>query len=118
MLFGLGCFVAPTMLIWGWIRWIRQPKQRSITSIFSLIGFLLATTSAVAAAASVLYAVVHGLNYVDDWGIRIGPTATWLSLAGIVSGICGVWRPNSLRWHSAISAIGTLAFWVLYAEIQ
>jgi hypothetical protein len=38
-LIALGYLVTPTALIWGWTSWTRQPKQRTLPSILSLIGF-------------------------------------------------------------------------------
>ena len=113
----LGCFVAPVILVWGWIRWIRRPKQRTVTSIASLIGFLLASASAVLAVASVADTYIHGFDYIDPLWLKVYRTAARLSLAGLVFSLGGVWRPNALRWHSPVSAIGTLAFWFAWVTL-
>ncbi len=118
ILTGLGWIVAPTMLIWGWIRWIHRPKQRTFSSNFSLIGFLLATTSALLAISLLGYGMMYRLDFYAPWPLRIFRTAVSLSLAGIVFGIGGVWRPNSLRWHSPVFALGTLAFWIALDALQ
>lgn len=49
----IGYLVTPAALIWGWTRWTHQPKQRTVTAILSLTGFLFATASAVVAVSSV-----------------------------------------------------------------
>ena len=55
ILFGIlvviSCLVTPVALIWGWTRWTRQPKQRTVPAILSLIGFGFATASAVVAVS-------------------------------------------------------------------
>jgi len=58
ILFAFGYLVAPIMLIWGWARWLRQPKVRTTPSILSLIGFVLASASALIAFLLIAYAQV------------------------------------------------------------
>ncbi len=112
----IGYLVAPVALIWGWTRWTRQPKQRTAPAIFSLIGFVFATASAVVAVLSVAYAQVHHFPYYDPLLLRIFRWGVSLSLAGILFGIGGVWRPGPLRWHAPICGLGMLAFWFLAAS--
>jgi hypothetical protein len=116
ILFGFGYVVAPIMLIWGWARWLGRPKQRSIPSILSLIGFVFATASGLVAVASAAYAqVIHGFALYDPLLLRMFRTGSLLSLAGILFGIGGAMRPNSLRWHAPVSAAGMLALWFVAA---
>lgn len=113
----LGWIVAPVLLIWGWVRWVRQPKKWIFTSILSTVGFLLASASALVAVSMMAYArFIHSFGYYDPSLLRIFRIGIFLSLAGTASGLGGVWRPNSLRWHSPASAVATLAFWFLAAE--
>jgi hypothetical protein len=113
ILFALGYLVAPIMLIWGWARWMAQPKPRTAASILSLIGFILATASAVLAIVSVIYAhVIHGFPFYDPLLLRIFRWGLLLSGAGFVFGISGVWGRSSLRWHAPACAVGTVAFWM------
>ena len=119
VLLGLSYVVAPVMLIWGWVRWARQPKDRTPTSILSLIGFGLATTSALLAVSTVAYAfLIRSFPYYDPALLRIFRAGILLSLAGIFSALGGIWRTNSLRWHAPISALGTLAFWIMSASME
>jgi hypothetical protein len=116
---GLGWIVAPALLIWGWMRWVGQPNRWTITSILSLGGFLLATTSALLAVSTMMYArVIGGFTFYDPLLMRIYRIGMLLSLSGIVLGVCGVWRPNSLRWHSPASAAGMFAFWAWAAGTE
>jgi hypothetical protein len=87
ILVAIGYFVTPVALIWGWTRWARQPRQRTVPALLSLIGFVLATASAILAVSSVAYAQVHHFPYYDP-----------------------------LRWHALICGLGTFAFWLLAAE--
>jgi hypothetical protein len=105
--------VTPVALIWGWARWTRQPKQRTFPAMFSLIGFCFVTGSAVIAFSSLAYAQVQHFPYYDPLLLRIFRWGSLLSLAGIVFGIGGVWRPGPLRWLAPISGLGMFAFWFL-----
>ena len=89
----IGYLVTPAALIWGWTRWKCQPKQRTVPAILSLIGFVFATASAVVAVSSVAGAQVHHFPFYDPLLLRIFRWGGLLSLAGILFGIGGVWRP-------------------------
>jgi hypothetical protein len=119
VLIGLGLVVAPIALCWGWIRWIRQPKDRSVSSVLSLIGFVLATASGLLALSWMVYAyVIHGFEFYDPVFLRMARAGILLALGGTLFGIGGAWRAASLRWHAPLAAVGTLAFWILTAELQ
>jgi hypothetical protein len=105
----------PMMLIWGWIRWAQRSKMRSIPSILSFSGFVLATGSAILAISSIAYAQVHRFGFYDPSLMKIMGSGLMLSLAGFVFAVGGAWRNNSLRWHAPLCAFGTFAFWVLAA---
>src|SRR5262249_42244988 len=62
-LFLAGHLFSPTILIWGWARWLRLPKQKTVTSVLSLLGFILATLSALVA--------VSGMIFPRDWWLSI-----------------------------------------------
>jgi hypothetical protein len=32
--------------------------------------------------------------------------------------LSGIWRDNPLRWYAPVSAIATMAFWLLQAAMQ
>jgi hypothetical protein len=117
ILIALGYFAAPVMLIWGWVRWVRRPKLKTVPSILSLIGFSLATASALLAVSSAGYAqTIHGFRFYDPRLLRIIRWGCLLSIVGIFFGVSGAWRPSSLRWHAPACALGTLAFWIIVAE--
>ena len=105
--------VGPIMLTWGWIRWVLQREKRTVTAILSLIGFLLATASALIAVSFILVVAFFGVYNLDPLWPSVFKIAAWLSLAGVVFGLGGMWRPSLLRWHSPVGAIGILAFWTL-----
>jgi hypothetical protein len=100
ILFAFGYLVAPIMLIWGWARWLRQPKVRTTPPILSLIGFVLASASALIAFLLIAYAQVQHFPYYDPLLLRVFRIGVLISLGGIVFGISGVWRPSPLRWHA------------------
>jgi hypothetical protein len=109
-----GYVVAPALLIWGWLRWSWQPKQRSLCSILFLASFSLATASALLAFLATMYAYsISGFSYYDPRLLKVFRSGILLSLTGIVLGIGGVWQPSPLRWHAPASAVGTLMFWIM-----
>lgn len=120
VLFVLGYVVAPSTLVWGWMRWIKQ-RQRlwTITSTMSFAGFLLATASALFGLWMIAYGAAGGFitshGYSPDYGlfyqfIRRGSV---LSVLGLAFAICGVWRRSAIRWQALATAVGTFAFWLL-----
>jgi hypothetical protein len=116
ILFLAGYVLSPVMLTWGWARWFRQPKLRSVTAILSLLGFILASASALLAISAMAYSLMRGgFPHYDPLLMRILGVGGLLSLGGLILGVGGVWRTNSLRWHASISAIATLAFWIAAA---
>jgi hypothetical protein len=113
MLFRVGFYVGvPVLPIWGWVRWLRRTQPRTLPSILSLIGLTLATASALLAISSTLYAhAIGGFPYYDPRLLRIYRWGGLLSLAGIVFGIAGVWRPGPVRWLAPVCSLGTALFW-------
>src|SRR6185437_12495938 len=111
--------VAPITLIWGWIKWSSKSKTWNVGSIFSLVGFLFATSSAIAAISSLFYAhLIHGFEFYDPRLLHFMRWGVLLSLCGFLFGIAGMWRSNSLRWQAPLCALGTLAFWMAVAAAQ
>jgi|SRR6185503_1953136 len=121
ILFGLGDIVAPSMLVWGWVRWINySPRIWKVSSTLSFIGFLFATASALFALWTILFASGGGFgtsepHYAPKYALlfRYIRWGALTSALGIVFAIAGVWRSNLLRWHALTGAVGSLAFWLL-----
>jgi hypothetical protein len=111
----LAYVVGPVALFWGWVRWVGRATLWTLTSVLSLIGFLLATASAILAIVSVAYARVHFFRYYDPVLMRIFRSGALLSTVGFAFAIGGVWRKNVLRWFAVASVVGMFAFWVLAA---
>lgn len=56
----------PAGIVWDWVRWAKRPTWRTVCSAFSLLGFSLATVSALLAASSIVYAnAIGGFPYYD-----------------------------------------------------
>jgi len=111
--------VSPVLLICAWAQWFRQPKSRTVASTFSLVGIVLATTSAALAIAAVVYAQTHRFpafrtrrsQECIEWGWGFPGSSrfwSWRNLAaGFITLVCaGVFRP------------ATLAFWMLAAASE
>ena len=105
-------FGLPALMISGWVQWFRRKQPRTVSSILSLIAFILATASGLLAVSSALYAhAIGGFPFYDPLLLRIYRRGGLLSVSGIVFGISGIWRPSSLRWYAPAFAVGTFLFW-------
>jgi hypothetical protein len=111
----LGYLVSPVALVLGWNEWVRTRTPKTIPSIFSLVSFILASFSALLAIWTIAYANVHTFRFHDPQLMRIFASGILLSAAGFCVSLGGVWRKNPLLWHSLLSSLGTLAFWILAA---
>lgn len=114
----LAYLVSPVLLICGWAKWVRQPKARNLSAALSLGGLVLALASALLAIAAVVFAQVHHFPYQDPTLIKWYRVGILLSRAGVVFGVAGSFRPSSTRWFAPLSALATLAFWMLAATSE
>ncbi|MFZ0561850.1 MAG: hypothetical protein WAM43_09575 [Terriglobales bacterium] len=114
----VGYLLAPVVLVWGWVRWIQQPKLRTISAVLSLLGFILASASALLAVSAAGYAQIHRFGFYDPSLMKIMAIGFLLSVGGFLFGVAGVWKSSSLRWHAPVSAVATLAFWLLAASME
>lgn len=111
----LGYLVAPVALILGWNEWVKTPKPKTTSAIISLVGFILASCSALLAILTIAYANVHHFGFYDPVLMKIFAFGILLSAAGFCVSVGGAWRKNTLRWPSLLCSLGTLAFWILAA---
>lgn len=109
--------VVPVLTVWGWIRWARRIEQpRTPSSYLSLIGFGLSTISTVLAVGGVFYAhQIGGFRHYDPVLIDIYGAGLLLSLGGLACALIGLLKPNPLRWHAPLCALGMFIFWLLSA---
>jgi hypothetical protein len=117
MLFFGGYLAAPILLVWSWVRWVRQPGRRTPSAILSFAGLAFATASALFAISALVYSRSIGggfPNHFDDpLFLKMFQWGGLFSRIGIALGICGLWRPNALRWHALACAVGVLMFWTV-----
>lgn len=105
----------PSLVIWGWARWLKRTLPTPI-SYPSLIGFTLATASALLAVFTFLKATLgRGFGYYDPLLLTIYKIGLLLSLIGLIFGIGGLGKAGPLRWHAPVCSIGMLVFWFLAA---
>jgi len=110
-----GHFVAPVILVWGWVRWIRSGKPLTFWPVLSLIGFFFVSASSLCAVSLFLYShrLGGGLEHFDDrLFMGIFQWGELLARIAIAFGVAGMWRANPLRWHSPVCALATLMFWL------
>ena len=85
----------------------------------SLIGFALATISALLAISTAIYAkAIGGFQFYDPTLLRIYRYGALLSLSGMVFSIAGLWKPSVLRWHAPVCSVGTLMYWFMLASTE
>jgi peptidoglycan biosynthesis protein MviN/MurJ (putative lipid II flippase) len=106
--------IVPVLLLWGWLRWSQNDSPRSRSSTFSLLGFSLATASAMLAIGTHLYArFFHALPLEDVTLMKIYAVGCLLSIIGIAFSFAGTGRPNPVRWLAPVCSVATLVFWLL-----
>jgi hypothetical protein len=106
----------PVLLAWGWMRLFKRREPWRLVPTLSLIGFSLATASALLAISAAAYAyLVRSFPFHDPLLMRIYSWGMRLSLGGFLFGLAGVWRKGPLRWLAPVCAVGTLIFWVVAA---
>jgi hypothetical protein len=112
-----GFLAAPTLLIWGWVRWVSRPGGRDGSTILSFAGFLFATASALLAISAFAYSIwIGGFRYYNPRLLRIYLCGLLLSTLAITLSALGTARSNMLRWHALGSSIGMLLFWIVTLE--
>jgi len=119
-LFPGGMYIAVAVVtVWGWVRWSKRVQPRTVASILSLIGFALATASAILGISTLLYArAVHSFPINDPLLLRIFGCGALLSLSSTVFAILGIWRPGPLRWHALACGIVNLLLWFALAMAE
>jgi hypothetical protein len=111
--------MTPIAIAWGWIRWARREKQWAVLSVLSLVGFTLATASALLAVSSSIYGrFLGGFPYYDPRLMRIYAVGALLSASALILSLLGVWRFSSLRWDALFCSFGTLVYWFAMAEAE
>lgn len=107
----------PVAVVVGWVRFARmKTPPRTLFSPLSLIGFSLATLSALLAFGSLIYArAIGGFPFYDPRLLRIYRWGFLLSLGGVLTGAAGCWRRSPLRWYAPTCALGMLIFWFFAA---
>ncbi len=101
----LGYVMAPVTIIWGWVRWARELKLRTVVPFLSLAGLVFASASALLAIGSRLYAQpIGGFSFYDSLLLRIYRWGAMLSLAAFLLSLGGIWRKliamaRSTRWN-------------------
>lgn len=108
----------PFITIWGWWRWAKLRRPRTLASNLSLIGFGQATLSALLAVFTFMLARVRRFAFYDPLLLTIYQVGLLLALGGIVLGLSGVWRPGPLRWHAPLCSLAMLVFWFLAASAE
>src|SRR5215472_8305851 len=107
-------FGLPAVIIAGWIHWAKRRGSMTLWSQLSLVAFGLATSSALLALGSIIYAhTIGGFPFYDPRLLRIYRWGGLLSLVAI--GVAGCWRRTPLRWYAPLCAAGMLIFWFISA---
>jgi hypothetical protein len=115
-LFLISVVSVPVLTIYGWVRWARHKNPKTLSSTLSLVGFSLATASALLAIFSVLFATLNGgFRFYDPLLLHIYVYGVLLSLTAMAFAISGVWRAHPSRWYALVCSAETLLFWAISA---
>src|SRR5215813_11674549 len=117
LMFVLGTdIVLPAAIIYGWVRWAKSKARMTGISVLSLVAFALATSSALLALGSLLYAhLLRSFPFHDPTLMQIYRWGFLSSLSGFILGIVGCWRRSALRWYAPICSLGVVVFWIAAA---
>lgn len=103
----------PFIIIYGWVRWISRDLVEAARARISMAGHSLATLAFVLALASVLFSfTIGGFQYWDGSLIKLYKWGILLSLAGLLLGGIGMFRPGPLRWLAPLGSLSSLLFWL------
>jgi hypothetical protein len=106
--------VLPAVLVSGWWKWWKQPKQSNVIAVAALLGMVFATVSMILAAINVAWAHVAGAFTVHDpYLVKVLKAGAITALLALCFGIVGVWRKSALRWQPLVLGFGVLLFWAL-----
>jgi hypothetical protein len=111
--FVLAYIVAPVSLIWGWARWIKEPKSWSFPSLISFVAFVIASASSALGLVTIIVGMWGVFEERYDGFYRVVDFGTIISLLGNFVAIGGIWRRSPLRWHALASAAASLGFWAV-----
>jgi hypothetical protein len=103
--------LTPAVMAWGWTRYVKNPNNWSVPSIFSLCGLALATLSSVFSIMFLLHA--HSMTSIwifDQWANFLFD-GFFFTLIAIVFGFVGLLKRNPLRWPALVCASITFPFW-------
>jgi hypothetical protein len=104
-----------SLMIWGWVRWVKDKQHRTLFSIFSLIGLAFASASCLLSDSTGIYAMFHSFPYYDPTLMAIYRWGMSLSLAGIGFGVAGAFSKGPLRRFAPMVAGVMLVYWFLQA---
>ncbi len=114
-----GYIAAPVLLISGWLRWHNKPHGHDLAAKMSLVGFSIATGSALLAIGSIGWATAGGgLPFHDERLMRIFAAGLLISLAGLVTSLAGLARANPLRWHAPALCSTMAILWLMWTAME
>jgi len=105
----------PVMLVWGWRRWSRRPRQKNPFATISFISFSIGTASTLLLIVTILWSLLRGgFPYYDPVLMRIFAVGLLLSLLALLISLGGLWKANPLRWHAPALCLGMLFIWAIW----
>ena len=105
----------PVMLVWGWRRWSRRPRQKNPFATISFIAFSIGSVSSLLLIVTVLWSLIRGgFAWYDPVLLRIFAIGLLLSILALVISLGGVWKANPLRWHAPALSLGMLLIWAIW----
>jgi hypothetical protein len=103
-------------LVWGWIRWARNPREHHLPSWFSFCSFVMGTASCLIAVITYVWARVHPFPYFDPQLMFMFQLGALISFTAFLASLGGLWRRSALRWHALALAITSFLVWFMWAS--
>jgi hypothetical protein len=104
--------LTPVVMVWGWTRYAKNPKNWNLASIFSLGALALATLSSLFSVMFLLHAPsMNGGIWIFDRWANFFANGILFNLGAIALGFLGLWKRNPLRWPAMVCASVTFPFW-------
>jgi hypothetical protein len=111
------CAGLSVVLVTGWMHGGREKTTRGPFILFSRIGFVLGTSSALIAIMTVICVALAGSFPYHDPTLRwIYAIAIIFSLLAVASAIIGARRSSVLRWHALVLSSGMLLLWCMWVS--
>src|SRR5271165_6300573 len=87
----------PVLLVIGWFKWNKRPRERRASANLSLLSFCCSTLATTAALALIACGILLDRNHSDAYLATLSVVGFWISLISLAFAVAGLWGKNPLR---------------------